>query len=565
VCRALAEDDPDLQDELARRALALWPDCADAFVLLAENTRNRREALELYEQGVQAGERAIGPQPFREAVGHFGQLLAARPYLRARLGLAHSLWEAGRREEAVTHLQDLLRLNPEDDLGARHALAAFLLGLDRDDALARLLERFPGEASASWAYTRALLAFRQGGDTPESRQLLHEARRLNRHVPDYLLGRKEPPQERPPSYRPGDDSEALHYAGGFLAAWRATPGAVAWVRPRKARLPQPRGPLGFVKKWLKEKLPQENDVWQADARPLANAIRVEGEAVRPWLVLVTSRTDDLILTHRLAEEEPPAALLWDTLVQAMQNPAAGEPHRPAELQVRADERWDSLRPHLEEVGVRLVLADELEPLGGAFRELEEHLGGRPRPGLLDVPGVGPGLAGDFYEAAASFYDQSPWRQVGYEAAIKVECRKFSGGPWYAVLMGQSGWLRGLAVYEDLATIRQLWAGELSNEEHARQSVVTTVTFGAEADLPLADAEAARRHGWAVAGPEAHPAVFHKERGLSTRPPLAWELELLAGCLRAVPEFVRRRRQDDPAAEERGELALVLSWVQEDGL
>jgi hypothetical protein len=101
-------------------------------------------------------------------------------------------------------------------------------------------------------------------------------------------------------------------------------------------------------------------------------------------------------------------------------------------------------------------------------------------------------------------------------------------------------------------------------------VVTTVTFAAEAELPLADVEAARTHGWAVAGPEAYPAVFHKERGLSSRPPLAWELELLEGCLRAVPDFVRRRRQDDPTREEvavpvaSGELPLALSWVPEEG-
>jgi len=91
-------------------------------------------------------------------------------------------------------------------------------------------------------------------------------------------------------------------------------------------------------------------------------------------------------------------------------------------------------------------------------------------------------------------------------------------------------------------------------------------FGEEVDLPLADVEAARRHGWEVARPDAWPLVLHKERGLSHRPPLAWELELLEGCLRAVPEFVRRRQQDDPGTEERtvpvtsGELKLILSWM-----
>jgi hypothetical protein len=73
----------------------------------------------------------------------------------------------------------------------------------------------------------------------------------------------------------------------------------------------------------------------------------------------------------------------------------------------------------------------------------------------------------------------------------------------------------------------------------------------------------------VARPDAYPEVFHKERGLALRPPLAWELELLEGCLRAVPEFVIRRRQDDPAREEltvpvaSGPLRLALAWVVED--
>ena len=95
---------------------------------------------------------------------------------------------------------------------------------------------------------------------------------------------------------------------------------------------------------------------------------------------------------------------------------------------------------------------------------------------------------------------------------------------------------------------------------------TSVTFGEESDIPVADLEAAKRHGWQVARPDAYPAVFHKERGLSTRPPLAWELELMEACLRAIPDFVNRRRQDDPTREETtvpaasGELKLGLSWV-----
>src|SRR5438874_11728733 len=120
----------------------------------------------------------------------------------------------------------MLRLNPGDNQGLRYTLAGFLLFLDRDEDLARLLEQYADEGSATWAYTRALLAFRQQGDTLEARRLLKAAKKTNKHVPAYLAGAKFPSDQPPGYYSPGDESEALTYLGGFLAPWKATPGAV---------------------------------------------------------------------------------------------------------------------------------------------------------------------------------------------------------------------------------------------------------------------------------------------------------------------------------------------------
>ena len=114
-------------------------------------------------------------------------------------------------------------------------------------------------------------------------------------------------------------------------------------------------------------------------------------------------------------------------------------------QVRRDERWESLTPHLEEIGVGLVVVEELDQLNGVFEEMSTHVGGKPEPGLRDMPGVTPEQTGGCYEAAALFFRQSPWKKVGYESAIMVECDRFQSGPWYAVLMGQSGLTTGLAL------------------------------------------------------------------------------------------------------------------------
>ena len=299
---------------------------------------------------------------------------------------------------------------------------------------------------------------------------------------------------------------------------------------------------------------------------MPNWVSIGGKLMRPWVIVVMSRSNDLVLAHEMPEEMPSTALLWDTLVQAMQHPAGGESHRPTELQVRHHEHWESLKPHLDEIGVKLVICDELDYFDALFNEMTEHVCGKAQPGLLDMPGVSPEQVSRFYTAAAWFFQQAPWKKVGFESAIKIECGKFQSGPWYAVLMGQSGLSTGLALYEDLKTLQGIWSEDLGDEESAQQTVGISVTFGEEWEIPVADLEAGRKFGWQVARPDAYPAVIRKERGMSVRPPLKWELELMEACLRSVSDFIKRRRQDDPAKEQvtlpmaSGEMRMVLSWV-----
>jgi hypothetical protein len=61
--------------QLARRALELSPDCADAYVLLAEAAGSLDEARDLYGQAVAAGERALGPAAFTDEVGGMSRSL----------------------------------------------------------------------------------------------------------------------------------------------------------------------------------------------------------------------------------------------------------------------------------------------------------------------------------------------------------------------------------------------------------------------------------------------------------------------------------------------------------
>ncbi len=126
---------------LAKKALQISPNCADAYVLLAEEEArfDVATARDLYAQGVAAGERALGKRAFQKYVGYFWGILETRPYMRARAGLAACLWQLGDREGAVSHYRDMLRLNPNDNQGVRYVMATCLVELDHDEDLKRLL------------------------------------------------------------------------------------------------------------------------------------------------------------------------------------------------------------------------------------------------------------------------------------------------------------------------------------------------------------------------------------------------------------------------------------------
>jgi tetratricopeptide (TPR) repeat protein len=216
--------------EMAREALKLWPDCADAWILLAQEARTPERVLEAYQEAVSAGERALGSETFKDDVGFFWGLLETRPYMRARAGLAQALEHAGCYDEAIVHYRELLRLNPSDNQGIRYLLLHALVVAGLDNEAWTFANESPTEAMAMWLYPKALLAFRRGGRSPEADRLLRGAIGHNRFVPDYLLGRKRTPRVMPEYIGLGDEDEAAAFVSEYALIWHKTPGAAEWLR-----------------------------------------------------------------------------------------------------------------------------------------------------------------------------------------------------------------------------------------------------------------------------------------------------------------------------------------------
>jgi tetratricopeptide (TPR) repeat protein len=222
------------QLQLIRRALDLSPDCADAYVLLAERASSRLEARPLYEQALAAAERAVGPGAFEDPERSFWGDVSTRPYMRARAAVADCLAAEEEFDGAVGHYRALLTLNPGDNQGIRYRLLTTLLRASRDAEAETLLKECE-EPTALWAYAGVLLAVRVK-DYALARKRLRAALKVNRRVPAYLTGQRELPPELPSYHSLGGEDEAVISAFDLILPWEDTPGAVTWLRVESRKL-----------------------------------------------------------------------------------------------------------------------------------------------------------------------------------------------------------------------------------------------------------------------------------------------------------------------------------------
>lgn len=675
---------PRQQIALACRALEISPDCADAYVILADYADTLPEALDLYEQGVAAGERALCKKQFKEYEGCFWGFHETRPYMRALEGLMECLRDMGRPEEALQQAREMLRLNPNDNQGIRYQMVTILLEQEKHDELTQLLETYHDDGSAIWAYTNALLAFRLEGNTTRSQETLKAATKVNAFVPDYIAHIKPMPRETPEYISRGGEDEAIDYAGQFLPSWKETAGATAWLRstlnltsptaptrklppwsrvraalahlpvdseetweidirpilapidsgrdsqwmlaafnttidhpthvdfldnrpkdsevwdflisafrlqhdeephlPGKLRVPRKNWfrlwhkklaelgidcevvqPLEQIDRWFAmalpkleqaqemtgdagpnreqweklETLPQNSEEsWLADVQQLPVWLQVAGQPVRPWVCLIADFKSQAVLASALEMEQPSENFLLKNVYKAMCSSELGISHRPETIYVASEQQRKILAPQLQPLSIVCEVSSDMELIQNLVTQLSNHLGS---PGqntaLVHSPGVTMEQLGSFFKAAAQFYLARPWRQVSFDTVIRVSSNRLTAGPWYAVVMGQSGIELGLALYEDEQLLRDLLSGALSEEDSRRRTSAISVTYGESFDLAATDLDAVQQYGWPVATSEAYPCVMRVNPGMALRTPLKWELELLEGCLRAIPDFL----------------------------
>jgi tetratricopeptide (TPR) repeat protein len=237
LCAAARGQRSRREFQLLREALRLDPDCADAYVQLAQRESDPVEAEKLYRRGVEAGRRALGEGPFNDPEYPFWGATESRPFMRALSGLAESLEAQDRLEDAAEVLGQMLRLNPGDNQGVRYRYVPLLIELGRlDDARAVLESKeYREDSSALWEFAAALVAFKQRR-AAEAEALVRRAAGQNPFVVPMLLNPDDVPPMGP-TWSPGEPSEAIMVSDLLGAAWHADAAALRWLESTVVKPP----------------------------------------------------------------------------------------------------------------------------------------------------------------------------------------------------------------------------------------------------------------------------------------------------------------------------------------
>lgn len=214
---------------LAKEALKLDPNCVDAYNLLAEAAPSLEEAAGIYEKALFLGQRELGKKFFQENKGYFWGLMETRPFMRAKFNFAQTLVDLGKQQEAIKQYKELLELNPQDNQGVRYSLFIAYIDNDELEKARNLLDEYD-EGLARGSYNRALLEIMEHGFTPTASKLMKVAKKENKYVIPYLLGKKRLPSQLPEYYGFGDENEAIVYADEHLHLWNKINGLNDWLK-----------------------------------------------------------------------------------------------------------------------------------------------------------------------------------------------------------------------------------------------------------------------------------------------------------------------------------------------
>ncbi len=201
---------------LAKKAYEKSSECFDAILFQCDLEENGIKRMKLLNDGLEFEKNRLTKEKYfdKENIGYFYGIFETRPYIRGLVIKIEYLLEEGKLRQAASVCKEVLKLNENDNLGARYLLMAIYAVLEEEKDMLDLYKKYP-EEDLEMLFPLFALYYKIGNDK-KAKDYLNRIDKCNSNFVKYFKGTIKPSEKvNPGYYSRGDSSEIFMYLSRY--------------------------------------------------------------------------------------------------------------------------------------------------------------------------------------------------------------------------------------------------------------------------------------------------------------------------------------------------------------
>lgn len=198
--------------KLAKQAYETCFECFDAILFQVHLEDNPLKRDKILNEGLEFEKDRLKKEKYfdKENIGHFYEIFETRPYIRGLYVKAKYLLLDGKITQAKEVCKEILRLNENDNTGARYLLMAIYAYFEEENDMLKLYNKYP-EENLEMLFPIFILYYKLGYDI-KANDYLKRINKVNKDFIKFFKGNMKINDNVPNGYyHPGDSSEVLMY------------------------------------------------------------------------------------------------------------------------------------------------------------------------------------------------------------------------------------------------------------------------------------------------------------------------------------------------------------------
>lgn len=215
---------PSKAKKLAEQALEVCPGCFDAKLFLLNFEKDLLKKEEKLDKALEEEKERLTKEGFFEknCIGCFYGIFETRPYIKGLYMKASDLASGGKYTLAKETCEEIIRLNENDNTGARYLLMAIYATLEDEKSLLKIKKQY-NEENLEMLVPELVLNFKLGR-MDKVKEIVDKIKKVNINFLKYFKGKMSDELDAPKGYYSfGGTSEVLMYLNTYFFLIMNTP------------------------------------------------------------------------------------------------------------------------------------------------------------------------------------------------------------------------------------------------------------------------------------------------------------------------------------------------------